>query len=132
MTSVLGAVMVADIIGFTTLTEELSRKGPWGVELLTRCMNAVFKRIIDSVHAHGGDVMCFAGDSVICLFLEDRGTDPEADGSQSMAQTPAHADGSLLNATVRALQCAVKLADELGALSQAIPSPRIPLYICWT
>jgi hypothetical protein len=42
-----GAVMVADISGFTRLTEQLSR-GPqhaFGVELLTKCMNNYFTKV---------------------------------------------------------------------------------------
>ena len=41
-----GAVMIADITGFTKLTEELSKKGPSGVELLTKCMNNFFSKVI--------------------------------------------------------------------------------------
>ena len=40
-----GAVMIADITGFTKLTEELSKKGPSGVELLTKCMNNFFSKV---------------------------------------------------------------------------------------
>ena len=40
-----GAVMIADITGFTKLTEELSKKGPSGVELLTKCMNNFFSQV---------------------------------------------------------------------------------------
>lgn len=41
-----GAVMVADITGFTALTEELSKRGPGGVELLTKCMNNYFSKVL--------------------------------------------------------------------------------------
>ena len=44
-----GAVMIADITGFTTLTEELGRQGAAGVELLTACMNNFFTLVIDLV-----------------------------------------------------------------------------------
>jgi class 3 adenylate cyclase len=40
-----GAVMVADISGFTKLTEELSKRASgFGVELLTKCMNSFFSK----------------------------------------------------------------------------------------
>lgn len=45
-----GAVMIADITGFTALTEDLARQGPAGVELLTKCMNDYFSKIIETVH----------------------------------------------------------------------------------
>lgn len=63
-----GAVLVADISGFTPLTERLTKKGPGGIELLTKCINSYFDLIIGTVEAHGGDVIKFAGDAVICLF----------------------------------------------------------------
>ena len=42
-----GAVMVADISGFTHLTELLSRKAhsAFGVELLTKCINSFFSKV---------------------------------------------------------------------------------------
>jgi class 3 adenylate cyclase len=66
-----GAVLVADISGFTPLTERLTKKGPGGIELLTKCINSYFDLIIGTVKAHGGDVIKFAGDAVICLFKRD-------------------------------------------------------------
>ena len=44
-----GAVMIADITGFTALTEDLGRRGASGVELLTRCMNNYFTLVIELV-----------------------------------------------------------------------------------
>lgn len=37
--------MVADVSGFTALTEALSVQGSVGVELLTRCMNRYFTQV---------------------------------------------------------------------------------------
>lgn len=39
------AIMVADVSGFTALTEALSVQGSVGVELLTRCMNRYFTQV---------------------------------------------------------------------------------------
>ena len=44
ITSFEGAVLVADIGGFTALTEQLSRAES-GVELLTKCINDYFARV---------------------------------------------------------------------------------------
>ncbi len=44
MSSFEGAVLVADIGGFTALTEQLSR-ADFGVELLTKCINDCFARV---------------------------------------------------------------------------------------
>ena len=48
-----GAVMIADITGFTAHTEELGRKGAAGVELLTSCMNNFFTLVIDHGESKG-------------------------------------------------------------------------------
>jgi class 3 adenylate cyclase len=47
MESFEGAVMVADISGFTRLTEQLSRgsQAAYGIELLTKCMNNYFTKV---------------------------------------------------------------------------------------
>lgn len=39
------AVVIADVSGFTALTEALSGQGSVGVELLTRCMNRYFTQV---------------------------------------------------------------------------------------
>jgi class 3 adenylate cyclase len=44
-----GAILIADITGFTALTEDLGRRGTAGVELLTRCMNNFFTLVIQTV-----------------------------------------------------------------------------------
>lgn len=49
MTKHQGAILIADITGFTALTEDLGRRGPAGVEMLTRCMNNFFTLVIEMV-----------------------------------------------------------------------------------
>ena len=39
------AVLIADVSGFTALTEALGRQGSTGVELLTKCMNRYFTQV---------------------------------------------------------------------------------------
>ena len=55
--------MIADITGFTKLTEELSKQGAGGVELLTKCMNNYFTKVIWSIKlapptGHSGHTLC--------------------------------------------------------------------------
>lgn len=70
-----GAVLFADISGFTRLTEELGRAlGPRrGAEELTTLLNRVFGPVTESINRQGGSVISFGGDSVICWFHEDDG-----------------------------------------------------------
>lgn len=97
-----GAVLIADIAGFTKLTETLGSRDVAGVELLTKCINSFFGKVIDMVLHYGGDVMRFAGDSIICCF--------NAIGDEK--ELP---DLGLEKATLRSLQCAASLIRELGS-----------------
>lgn len=45
-----GALMIADITGFTKLTEILSKRGASGVELLTNCINDYFTKVSLALH----------------------------------------------------------------------------------
>jgi len=65
-----GSAMLADISGFTPLTEGLQQSlGPRrGAEELTRHLNAVFSALIAEVERYGGSVIGFAGDAITCWF----------------------------------------------------------------
>lgn len=65
---VTSAVLFADISGFTTLAERLAQSGPTGAEELIRILNAFFGQLIELVYDHGGDVVNFAGDSLLALW----------------------------------------------------------------
>ena len=67
-------VLYADISGFTSLTERLTRLGPMGTERLTAVVNEYFQQLIELVHRHGGDVTKFAGDALIALWRADEDT----------------------------------------------------------
>ena len=95
------AVLVADISGFTRLTESMGAREAAGVELLTRCLNSFFGQMIELVRRHGGDVMRFAGDSMICCFTA-------LDAEKLLP------DAGLELATLRCLQCASALVQDLG------------------
>src|SRR3712207_1460733 len=68
-----GAVLFADISGFTPLTEALTqalgpRRGP---DELTQQLNAVYDALIAEVERYGGSVLGFAGDAITCWFDGD-------------------------------------------------------------
>ena len=62
------AVLLADISGFTPLTETLAQKGPEGAEELTRLLNTYLSRMIALVQAQGGEVVKFGGDAITVVF----------------------------------------------------------------
>ncbi|MCC5887287.1 MAG: adenylate/guanylate cyclase domain-containing protein, partial [Gammaproteobacteria bacterium] len=63
-----GAILFADISGFTPLTEAFAAQGPAGAEALTRILNDYFGRLTRIVADHGGDVLKFAGDALMALW----------------------------------------------------------------
>jgi ABC-type oligopeptide transport system substrate-binding subunit/class 3 adenylate cyclase len=65
-----GMALIADISGFTPLTEGLARtlSPARGAEELTRALNSVFAPLIDAVRAYGGSVVKFGGDALIVFF----------------------------------------------------------------
>lgn len=67
------ALLFADVSGFTRLTETLTGRGPAGTEHLTQVLNLYFGQIIDLVDQWGGDVVKFAGDALIALWLSPEG-----------------------------------------------------------
>jgi class 3 adenylate cyclase len=65
-----GAVLFADISGFTPLTEALATAlgRSRGAELLTLTLNRVYQALIDEIDRYGGSVIGFAGDAITCWF----------------------------------------------------------------
>lgn len=73
-----GALLFADVSGFTALTERLAARGPAGIELLVRRLNGYFGSLIDVILAYGGDVLKFAGDALVVVFNEAEGQEHKA------------------------------------------------------
>jgi class 3 adenylate cyclase/tetratricopeptide (TPR) repeat protein len=67
------ALLLADLSGFSTLSEGLARRGPRGAEDLKDLLNRFFGRLVDMVHGHGGQVLTFPGDAVLALWPADDG-----------------------------------------------------------
>jgi class 3 adenylate cyclase len=98
-----GAVIFADVSGFTALTESFAARGPRGVEELTRLLNDYFGRLIGLVDGWGGDVVKFAGDAVLALWRA-----PDADP---------------LDATLAAVACAHEIQQALTGYRVAGATP---------
>jgi CheY-like chemotaxis protein/tetratricopeptide (TPR) repeat protein len=75
-----GAVLDADISGFTPLTAALAQDLglKQGAEEITRYLNQVFGSLVAEVHRFGGSVVSFSGDAITCWFDGD-------DGKRAMA-----------------------------------------------
>ncbi len=83
-----GSALLADLSGFTELTETLTRArgARRGIEELTREINALYGALIAEVERFGGSVIDFAGDAITCWF---DGDDRERDHEQTLGATPA-------------------------------------------
>ncbi|MDJ0756458.1 MAG: adenylate/guanylate cyclase domain-containing protein [Ardenticatenaceae bacterium] len=68
-----GAVLIADISGFTTLTREFSHQlgRKEGAEAVLAQINPVYEVLIAELYRYGGSVINFVGDAISC-WLDDR------------------------------------------------------------
>jgi adenylate cyclase len=63
-----GVALVADISGFTALTDRMSREGPGGLARLSAELNRVLGSMSAIIAEHGGDEDSTAGDSILALW----------------------------------------------------------------
>ncbi|MEP0888132.1 MULTISPECIES: adenylate/guanylate cyclase domain-containing protein [unclassified Leptolyngbya] len=73
-----GAMLMADISGFTALSERLAEQGPEGAEVLTHILNGIFERLEGLIASSGGDVLHFAGDALYAFWPIRDGADRSA------------------------------------------------------
>ena len=61
-------MVMADLSGFTALSERLARLGDEGAERLTDIINSFFDRMLKTAGRYGGDTLTFGGDAILLLF----------------------------------------------------------------
>lgn len=66
-----GAVLFADVSGFTAMSEKLSVLGKEGAEEITHIVNNYFSTMLEINDEHGGDLLKFGGDALL-IFFEGR------------------------------------------------------------
>lgn len=57
-----------DICSFTKITEQVSAKGHYGVEVITDILNSYFEAMVDCIHRCGGCLLKYGGDSIFAIF----------------------------------------------------------------
>lgn len=67
-----GACLIADISGFVKLCGRLSALGVNGIDGLRKCTNSYIGDLVNTVYRRGGDVVSFAGDAIICVFMANK------------------------------------------------------------
>lgn len=105
-----GAVLFADLVGFTRLASEFARRGPEGAEQLTAVLNACFGELVERVEAHGGDIVRFPGDAVLAVW-------------------PARSKDELERAVQLAARCGLSLQELFGAGGAAVSGLRLRVGI---
>ncbi len=81
--------MFVDISGFTSTTESLIHSGQAeGVEVLSELLRFYFTPTVQSVYAHGGFIVGFAGDAFTALFPIRRPRPPVARRALAAAGMP--------------------------------------------
>ncbi|MEX0340926.1 MAG: AAA family ATPase [Arenibacterium sp.] len=68
--SVRGAVLFADISGFVSLTEKLTRENPRGSQHLIDFLDEALRGVAQSVGKRNGDIISIVGDSLIAFWPE--------------------------------------------------------------
>ena len=111
-----GAAVLADISGFTSLTEVLTETLGLrrGAEELPRHLNRVYDALIAEVDRYGGSVISFAGDAITCWFDED--VEPASLRAVACAMAMQQAMRQLATASVPGRE-PVTLAVKAGAAS---------------
>jgi|GEM_PF-2454423 len=65
-----GTVLLADLSGFTGMTEVLLRHGREGAGILSGILDHMFTRAVRTIHGFGGAVAQFEGDGLLAVFPE--------------------------------------------------------------
>jgi len=110
-----GALLFADIHGFTKLAARYARQGPSGIEELTTVLNAYFDRLITLIDNHGGDVVKLAGDAIVALWTEESPIPRPHPllGKERESATGRAASTSLTSAAQRAAACGLAIQEQL-------------------
>jgi class 3 adenylate cyclase/tetratricopeptide (TPR) repeat protein len=96
------AVLLAEISGFTTLTERLAQQGATGTQELAQRLNSYFGQLVDLIIAHRGDVVRLSGDTLLALWPARAGLKPDL-------------EEDLGTATHRAVECGLAMQQCLIA-----------------
>jgi CheY-like chemotaxis protein len=114
-----GAALLADISGFTPLTEALAKELGLqrGAEEITRQLNRVYGALIDEVHRYGGSVICFSGDAITCWFDQ---TEERETINHAAQHVERYASFSARRSSLRAVACALAMQAALARLGAVL------------
>uniref|UniRef100_A0A2A4IZ27 Guanylate cyclase domain-containing protein n=1 Tax=Heliothis virescens TaxID=7102 RepID=A0A2A4IZ27_HELVI len=67
-----GVLLMADVSGYTALSERYNNTGKGGTYRLTVTLNTYLGALIELIYGHGGDIIKFAGDAFLALWKTDK------------------------------------------------------------
>ncbi|XP_022815535.1 adenylate cyclase type 10-like [Spodoptera litura] len=67
-----GVLLMADVSGYTALSERYNNTGKGGTYRLTATLNTYLGSLIELIYGHGGDIIKFAGDAFLALWKTDK------------------------------------------------------------
>lgn len=106
-----GAVLLADLANFSGLTEALeARAGTDGADAVGHDLNRALGPVVDAVMRHGGEVVKFSGDGLLCVFADEAAASARAAGAIIAAATVSGPSGELHRFRVAVVRGAVTLA----------------------
>lgn len=70
--SMKGALLFIDVCKFTSLTQQVSKDGHYGVEIITQILNSYFGAVNTAIDENGGEIVKFAGDAILAFFPGER------------------------------------------------------------
>ncbi len=122
------AVLLADISGFTPLTESFMQRGLVGAEEISRLLNDYFGKLIELITAHGGDIVKIVGDSLLAFW-------PAVDEELPMVVCRASQCGLALQSAFNNYEVAdgVHLSMKVGVgAGEGFAASIGGLHGCWT
>ena len=125
-----GTLVMADLSGFTALSERLAKLGDEGAERLTDTINSFFEQMLKTASGYGGDTLTFGGDAVLLLF------EGQDHASRAVAASLAMLKQVERAAAVDTGGGKVKIGMSVGAHSAAfllgaagLPEERVHLFV---
>ena len=108
-----GTLCLADVSGFTALTERLARRGRVGGEELVETLSRVFGAMLDTARSRDGMLLEFAGDALLFLFRGER--HPERAASSALELRSALRQAAKVPTSVGRLQLSMSIGLHSGA-----------------
>ncbi len=65
-------VLFTDISSFSDITEKVSQKGRYGVEIITDILSKYFMEMLNHIKNNHGHLMKYGGDSIVAVFPDER------------------------------------------------------------